>query len=302
MNKLDILSLLTDVDETYIEEAAPRTASRKHRVIPRLLCAAASLILVVGIGIRVQSNRFSYPDLSGKFPKRQVSQEISMHRVEISSVSDSNSTLTYQSGRYISKGGKIESAYLADLLEHRTTGISRFESDTPSQIEIDIYAITGISADYAIAVNVGGEQNCHTYFNSAYFPKTLRNWENDLGISASPRFSGAVYTFPDKDGVQRTVVFSELDEARVCQSLFGSEDVLMEPAEVPSGDHLLSILVDIPAIDPEYARVYVTEDGYVYANIGDICARYSIGKEAARQLIKEVLAGDTGYELDLFPQ
>lgn len=302
MNKLDILSLLTDVDEAYIEEAAPRAVLRKRRVIPRLLCAAASLILVVGIGIRVRSNRFSYPDLSEKFPKKQVSQEISMHRVEIFSVPTGASVLDYQSGRYISKGGKIESAHLAGLLEHRTADASHLESDTPRQVEFDIYAITGISPEYAIAVSVSGEQNCRAYFNSAYFPKTLQSWKNDLGISANLKFSGAVYVFPDKDGVQRTVVLSELDEARVRQSLFGSDDVRMEPADVPSGDHLLFILVDIPAIAPACARMYVTEDGYVYANVGDICARYSIGKEAAHQLIKGVLAGDAGYELDPFPQ
>ncbi len=301
MNKLDLLSVLSDIDETYIAEAAPRTAARTgHGRKLWLLSAAASLVLIISAGILFQIYRFDYPDLSGRFPVKYLSPQVMPHSISAFHDPESQSDISYGSNHYVDSGLQIAQEKLGRLIESRSIETSRFGA-FPGMAEVGIYQIAGISSQYAIALRESGKSGCFLYFNDGYFPKTLEDWAADLGISDSTAFPGAVYTFKDADGNAKTVVFSDLNETRVYETLLGAEDRVMKPAEVPGGEYLFCILMEIPALGSEKARLYVTEDGFVYAQIGELCGKYRIGRIAAHQLMEEVFASETGYELDLNP-
>ncbi len=277
MNGLETLSLLTEVEETFIEEAAPQATVKKTKWIPRLLCAAASIALILYVGILWSTPKFAYPDLSGRFPVKYTSQG------QILATSKFFSTICYNGGQYDYTGIKTSSEHIAQ------------------QQKGSVYQIAGVSPAYAVAIKAEGSQDYHVYMNHDYFPKSIRQWVTDLSLSENGQFTQAVYTFPDKSGVTRTVVFPVSDSTRVYDTLFGAKDAVMELANAPSGDYQFFLSMDIPSLGCEKVITYITEDGYVYTQIGAVFGKYRIGKEAACGLMQSFFESNAGYELVFDP-
>lgn len=271
MKGLEMLSLLTDVEDTFIEEAAPQT--RKKRWIPRLLCAAAGIALILYVGILWSVPKFAYPDLSGRFPVKYTSPG------QILTTSDSFSTIFYNGGQYDCRGNKTSSQHIAQ------------------QQNGSVYQIAGISSAYAVAVKAEGSQDYDVYINRDYFPKNIRQWETDLSLPRNGIFFEAVYTFPDKNGVTRTIVFPISDDTQVYDTLFGTKDAVLELTNAPSGDYQFSLSMDIPSLGCKKVITYITEDGYAYTQIGAVFGKYRIGKEAACGLMQSFFESAAGYEL-----
>lgn len=271
MKGLEMLSLLTEVEEAFIEEAAPQTTKKKW--IPRLLCAAASIALILYVGMLWSAPKFAYPDLSGRFPVKHAPPG------QIIATSGTLSTICYNGAQYDCRGNKTSSQHIAQ------------------QQNGSAYQITGVSSAYAVAIKAEGSQDYAVYFNRDYFPKNIRQWETDLSLSENGQFTQAVYTFPDNNGITRTIVFPILDDTQVYDTLFGAKDAVPELTNAPSGDYQFSLSMDIPSLGCGKVITYITEDGYAYTQIGAVFGKYRIGKQAARGLMQSFFERTTGYEL-----
>lgn len=174
MNDDKLINLMNDIDESYIDEAMPKRFRRRFP-LARLISIAACIALLIGIGasVFIYNSAFALPSPSGKLETKHISG--SEYDSVISSTDSTVGTLdfmgiAYGSGYYVRKSETAAENIGAVIEKGISLGLG----------SADIYEISGISRDFAIAVLGADSEKYFVYVNMSYFAATREILENAL--------------------------------------------------------------------------------------------------------------------------
>lgn len=177
------------------------------------------------------------------------------------------------------------------------TGTDRYTGKTYA-INADIYEITGISKNCAVALEFEGYDELYVCRNSGYRPETLGQLTDDLNLHKTLTFGKAYATIQkDKNSYAQTE-YSGLDGEKVWEMLFSDRELknVKDYDSMNFGKELISVSINIELLGYENISLTVTEDGYLTTNILGTGKAFFIGKEKAEEFYGYVRENCEGTE------
>lgn len=293
MKREDMLDIIGGIDESFIEEAAPKTFAVKHRLTMRRLVSAAACLLVatgIGAGAFAWQNR-PLPNLSGRFETKYVAQSENYFnknsaQTTVSAV-DAYMGISYNSNYYKRKS-KLPDEYVSGVIR---SGVASEQGNV-----LEIYGVKSISESCAIALK-SWDGSYDVYASTAYLPKTAGEWNENMSLDETAKITSVQYLFTDENGAQKTVEFRNIDESRIYSLLLGNGAEKVSAYSGEADDVCLILKMHIPSLGYDDAYVYVTSLGDVYASMPECKGTYSIGKSTVRRLVNYLAENCEGKEL-----
>lgn len=309
MKKEKISEIISNIDESFIEESA--MAVKKKIPVYKYVSIAACLAVMIIAGIFISQSDFVTPppvkteettsNESGggenKVPEIAPAPEI-VTEPAIETVTGGTSCMkippwdalttsekyrevTLSGITYYSQVQKIDEASVLSFIEDTTMqGYDPYEDKTYTE-NAKIYSITSISTECAVAVKIGTEDEYYVYVNSYYEPDTLGDLISDLDLKNTVSFGKAYKDYTDYDKKEFvSVVFADFDDSIVW-------NMLLTDTEVKNIEYdrfkemLISVSVDIPLLGYKNISLGVTKDGYIVTNIMSTQKCFFIGTEKA---------------------
>lgn len=291
MNDDKLINLISDIDESYIDEAMPKRFRRRFP-LARLISIAACIALLIGIGasVFIYNSAFALPSPSGKLETKHISG--SEYDSVISSTDSTVGTLdfmgiAYGSGYYVRKSETAAENIGAVIEKGISLGLE----------SADIYEISGISRDFAIAV-LGAESGKYSvYVNMSYFAATREILENALSLEENAVFTSAYYYYQGKDGEAKTAEFIGIRREYVYDAIFGGRDRGLTASHEADSDICMRLCMEIPAIGCKNAAVSLTADGTAYITVFGMNYRFDLGRIRAHRLINHIAENCKGYDI-----
>ena len=169
-------------------------------------------------------------------------------------------------------------------------------TETSHSIAADVFQISHISDNCAVAVKFLGYQDYYVYVNRNYYPQTLGELINSLDIENTISF-GNMYLNDDTsvESYNKDLIRSFLLE---CGTAFRIND---------DSEHttILSFSVNVGLLGIYNKSFTITEDGYLITNIMEWKYTFYIGADKANELAERLGINDIGRTTtanDLFSQ
>ena len=164
-------------------------------------------------------------------------------------------------------------------------------------INADIYEITGISKNCAVALEFEGYDELYVCRNSGYRPETLGQLTDDLNLRETLTF-GKAYATVKKGDTYTETEYSGLDGEKVWEMLLSDRELknVKDYDSMNFGKELISVSINIELLGYENISLAVTEDGYLTTNILDTGKAFFIGKEKAENFAEYVRENCEGTE------
>ena len=291
MNDDKLINLMNDIDESYIDEAMPKRFRRRFP-LARLVSIAACIALLIGIGasVFIYNSAFALPSPSGKLETKHISG--SEYDSVISSTDSTVGTLdfmgiAYGSGYYVRKSETAAENIGAVIEKGISLGLE----------SADIYEISGISRDFAIAVLGADSEKYFVYVNMSYFAATREILENALSLEENAVFTSAYYYYQGKDGEAKTAEFIGIRREYVYDAIFGGRDRGLTASHEADSDIYMRLCMEIPAIGCKNAAVSLTADGTAYITVFGMNYRFDLGRIRAHRLINHITENCKGYDI-----
>lgn len=291
MNDDKLINLMNDIDESYIDEAMPKRFRRRFP-LARLISIAACIALLIGIGasVFIYNSAFALPSPSGKLETKHISG--SEYDSVISSTDSTVGTLdfmgiAYDSGYYVRKSETAAENISAVIEKGVSLGLE----------SADIYEISGISRDFAIAVLGAESEKYFVYVNMSYFAATREILENALSLEENAVFTSAYYYYQGKDGEAKTAEFIGVRREYVYDAIFGGRDRGLTASHEADSDICMRLCMEIPAIGCKNAAVSLTADGTAYITVFGMNYRFDLGRIRAHRLINHIAENCKGYDI-----
>lgn len=291
MNDDKLINLMNDIDESYIDEAMPKRFRRRFP-LARLASIAACIALLIGIGasVFIYNSAFALPSPSGKLETKHISG--SEYDSVISSTNSTVGTLdfmgiAYGSGYYVRKSETAAENIGAAIEKGVSLGLE----------SADIYEISGISRDFAIAVSGAESGKYFVYVNMSYFAATREAFENALSLEENSVFTSAYYYYKDKDGEAKTAEFVGVRREYVYDAIFGGKDKELIASHDTDPDICLKLCMEIPSIGCKNAAISLTADGTAYIIVFGMSYRFDLGRIRTHRLINYIVENCKGYDI-----
>lgn len=292
MRKEDMLDIIGEIDESFIEEAAPKTFAAKRLLSVRRLVSAAACLLVaagMGAGVFVRQNR-PLPDLSGRFETVNVVRKedyFGKNSVQMAGVLDAYVGLSYNSNYYKRKDA---------IPEEYVSGVIRSDVVSEQGNVLEIYGVKSVSESCAIALK-SRSGSYEVYTSTAYLPKTAGEWKDSVSFEETAKITSVHYLFTDKSGERKTVEFCGFDESCIYPLIFGNGTSKVTAHSGDIDDICLVLKTDIPSLGKNGEYIFITSSGEVYANMPECTGKYNIGKSSVRKLLAYLAENSEGREL-----
>lgn len=291
MNDDKLINLMNDIDESYIDEAMPKRFRRRFP-LARLVSIAACIALLIGIGasVFIYNSAFSLPSPSGRLETKHISgSEYDSVIIKPDSIAGTLDFMgiVYGSGYYVRKS---ETAA-------ENVGIAIEKGVSLGMQSADIYEISGISRDFAIAVSDAESVKYSVYVNMSYFAATREALENALSLEENAVFTSAYYYYKDKDGEAKTAEFVGVGREYVYDAIFGGKDKELIASHDADSDICMKLCMEIPSIGCKNAVISLTADGTAYITVFDMSYRFDLGRIRTHRLINHIAKNCKGYDI-----
>lgn len=304
-----LLYIIGQVDDKFIEEAAPVREKKVYKLPWKLLSVAAcfvfAAVLGISIGGRLFGEHFMGTTKDKRWPEKVVSRTQSSEaetaiipKWDEQTISQQYSEVKWNTVMYSTRQTEIKSEMIGSVLGAVTaTGIDNY-TDTVHTMEAAVYAINNISAECAVAVLFDGETDYYVYVNTEYQPETLGDFITDLNLKETLSFGSVYYDWKTEDKPVTTIEFVDLEASRVWEMLLSDESLkaIKDNDAMWLGDKM-SVSVNIPLLGYENIGLWVTEEGYLVTNILSTAKVFDLGTEKTEQFINYVVENCEGYEL-----
>lgn len=286
MNEKNLLHAIGQIDERFIEEAAPATG-KKHGWY-RWAAAAACLVLVAGL--------LALPLLQGttingryKYTAFQQSEGALVLRWEDMTLSERYTGMTHDGQKYRTRGLAVGEGLLSEKIGTcEAEGYDVYTSKLYRQ-SFDVYEIAGIRDEALVAVAM--EEKFYVFLlDDAEAPATLGQLLETYNLAENlplTRFSldEQYYCLEDDDAIWQ--ILAECGDATVV-----SDD------KFHVNGKYISFTATSEALGIYKRVVYVTADGYVKTNALDYGYVYFVGQEAAGRIMDYALSNATETEME----
>lgn len=313
-----ILEILGQVDEQYIEEAAPGQGTEKlHRARKCSLlkwgavaaCACAAVCSIVLLNRRDTVRTWPILEVTAA-PSAPGDEFFPIPRWENLPVYQQYSRVVFavsagqEPSEYTSRGGEVPSERIGEELGEAIAkgwdSYAEIAGEAPErQKAVKVCSITKISSECAIAVQYEGTGEWYAFTNAHYRPQTLGQFVEDLNLREEISFGSVYYEYRKSSGEYATVCFDKVAQEVIRESLLSETGAGNEADGLPGGspDKILDISVDIPLLGYKNISLSVREEGYIETNILDTGKRFFIGTKNTQAFVDYVLDECEGYEL-----
>lgn len=288
MKEERLLKTLGDVDEKFIDEAAPEAAeqpdfiqihTRKEpfymKILPIAACAA-----VVGIGatvgVLIHNNAITQPayqpsDSSSVYVS-SVSETYRVPHWDELDINGQYTSFKYNGIEYHTAGAEISAEKLGEFLGETTaSGVDEY-TDEKHEITVSVYPIAKINEKTALAVKFPEDGKSYVYYNQNYMPETLGEFFDDLNLTENLKISTTATCTTIENGYITNWKYSNVDTSKLMEILLSEKDSLNE---CYSGRNLtdeeseaaLEFAVDIPILGIKNLSLQVTKGGYIQTNV-----------------------------------
>lgn len=193
----------------------------------------------------------------------------------------------YQGERYSSQNAALAAEDRGEFLGDTILRAENEETGESFTQNAALYAIRGISADCAIAVEFEGTEGYFVYNNSYYRPETLGDFIADLNLKEHLSF-GTAYSSDGSywmgfDQIGETVIWEMMLQDMAMENVYDQSDpMLMMQVDA------FSISIDVPILGYKNISLGLTKEGYVTTNILNTGKMFFIGEEKAAEILDYV--------------
>ncbi|MGM9636916.1 MAG: hypothetical protein ACI3YK_02915 [Eubacteriales bacterium] len=162
-----------------------------------------------------------------------------------------------------------------------------------------LFELSDISPDCAIAVRFEGQEEFYPYLCHEYRPDTLEDFVNSLNLKNTLTLTGSAYCeYKKSNGNYATVEFVGLNADAVWEMLLDDLSAVNEARDdsVQTYSIIMSFGVSIPKLAVENLSMSVTEDGYLITNLLATRKVFYIGPNKTRAFVDYVMNTLVGYE------
>lgn len=299
MKRENISDIISDMDDSFIEEAAD--VKQKNKRIFRYMSAAACLALAVIAGVLLSRSGFVTSPTVGtqttnesgmgdkNVPEIATSPAILYEgETEIAFVSqwadrttgEKYTSLMLNGAEYSTMNTVISEDYIGSFVTASTVTGYDIYSDKTYSVTSETYSIKNISADCAVAVKIGDENAYYVYVNVWYEPDTLGDFITDLDLKNTVVFRKAYidryeYTKLTTEHTQR--VYADFDDSVIWDMLADVSEA--ENTEYNQPYDRISVETDLPVLGYKNISFAVTPDGYIITNILNTQKCFFIGTQ-----------------------
>lgn len=295
MNEERLLKALGDVDEKFIDEAAPEPAeqpeyieinTRKEpfymKLMPIVACAAVAVIGVT-VGVLIHNNVItqpSYQQSMSSYPTCEWSSSVSevsdAYRVPHWDELDINNQYTrfeWQGCSFSTAGAEISAENLGEFLGETTaSGVDEY-TDEKHEITVSVYPIAKINEKTALAVKFPEDGKFYVYYNQNYVPQTLGEFVVDVNLAENLKISDTATCTTIENGYLTTRKYSNVDTTKLMDIMLSGRNVPTESmfdyntfVEGNRFESALDFAVDIPILGIKNLSLQVTKGGFVHTN------------------------------------
>ena len=305
MNKKELFSrAMGELDDKYIDETISYR-KKKTRWVP-IAAAAACLCLIAGsvAGIRYK-NEHPWPVKttvisSDSEPYASAEIAIAPHWEDMS-VYEQYYDIDFNGISYSARRGVVPTDRLGESLGTVTArGWDDYAhiagEDANRYIDAELFAITKINPECAVAVRYEGHDTVYACVNSHYRPETLGQFVENLNLLEEISFGTVYYEWRSPSGRRATIWFDDVDDQIVKDHLLtesNAENVYNE-STIPR--KVMGISVDIPLLGYQNISLSVQEGGYIKTNILDTGKLFYIGEDKTQAFVDYVTEHCEGYE------
>lgn len=288
MKEERLLKTLGDVDEKFIDEAAPEAAeqpdfiqihTRKEPVYMKILPIAACAAVVgigVTVGVLIHNNAITQPayqpsDSSSVYVS-SVSETYRVPHWDELEINGQYTRFKYNGIEYHTAGAEISAEKLGEFLGETTaSGVDEY-TDEKHEITVSVYPIAKINEKTALAVQFPEDEKSYVYYNPNNAPKTLGEFFDDLNLTENLKISTTATCTTIENGYLTARKYSNVDTSKLMEILLSEKDSLNE---CYSGRNLtdeereaaLEFAVDIPILGIKNLSLQVTKGGYIQTNV-----------------------------------
>ena len=290
MKEERLLKTLGDVDEKFIDEAAPDTAekadyteiiTRKEpfymKILPIAACAAVVGICAT-IGVLIHNNVItqpSYQQSMSSYPTCTWSSSSAYwvpHWDELE-INEQYTRFEWQGYAYNSSTAEISAEKLGELLGETTaSGVDEY-TDERHEITVSVYPIDKISETTALAVKFPEDEKFYVYYNQNYVPRTLGDFIDDLNLTENLKISTTATCSTIENLYMTDRKYSNIDTSKLMEILLSGRNVPTESmfdyntfVEGNRFDAALEFAVDIPILGINNLSLEITKGGFVHTN------------------------------------
>lgn len=304
MKEQDLLKTLGDVDEKFIDEAAPDTAEKADytEIIPRkepfymkiLPIAACAALVAFGVGAGILINKValnpaykmqgesSYqPDIyissapanNSSSYSSSVSEAYRVPHWDELEINGQYTRFEWQGYAYNSSTAEISAEKLGELLGETTaSGVDEY-TDEKHEITVSVYPINKISEKTALAVQFPEDEKFYVYYNRNYVPRTLGDFIDDLNLAENLKISDTATCSTIENGYMTDREYSDIDTSKLMEILLSGRNVPTESmfdyntfVEGERFEAALDFAVDIPILGIKNLSLEITKGGFVHTN------------------------------------
>lgn len=292
MKEERLLKTLGDVDEKFIDEAAPDTAeqpdyteiiTRKEpfymKILPIAACAAVvGICATIGVLIHnnvitqptYQQSMSSYPTCEWSSSASEVTRVPHWDELEING---QYTRFEWQGYAYDTAGTKISAENLGEFLGETTaSGVDEY-TDEKHEITVSVYTIAKINEKTALAVKFPEDEKFYVYYNQNYVPRTLGDFIDDLNLTENLKISDTATCSTIENLYMTDRKYSNIDTSKLMEILLSGRNVPTESMfdynTFVEGDRFeaaLDFAVDIPILGIKNLSLEITKGGFVHTN------------------------------------
>lgn len=320
MDKDRLMKIIGDVDERYIEEAAPMydinmTKRKKTKVsnYHKWVGIAASVALMLGTGVVLwQSGIFKSEHSNDnmvlndtRWPQKivyvgenetTVVETIIELKWDEKTISEQFAEFKFESQKYSTMVCAVEADYIGDKLGEVTLEGYDIYEEKKYITQAEVHEIAGINTECATALRFEGRTDYYVYVNSWYRPATLGEFIEALNLTENITFGKVYYSYFDDNETYHTVEFEDIEDSVIWEMLLDEGDISNVHEDTHLHNTYMSVSVDIPLLGFNNISLSVTTDGYIVTNILNTGKCFYIGEEKVQAFVEYVMENLEGYE------
>ena len=306
MKTNDLIDSLGRIDDGMIlrTDMLRKGANRKTAWV-KWAALAACVCIAAGIGcLRYEKAMHPWPiETVPALPVEEPSTA-EIPRWEDMKIYEKYSSFPFNGREYGARSGVVPEERLGEKLGDVTAcGWDEYADlngeDALRTLEAEVFAITEISPEYAVAVRFAGTESCYAAVNSSMRPHTLGEFMNALNLQSELQFGYIWYEYKRPNGEIAFIRFENAEREKILEMLLSApeaENVFSEQ-DFYTEKKLLDISVDVPLFGYKNISIALFEGGWVQTNILETGKRFCIGEENTQAFIEYVIKQCEGYEI-----
>lgn len=307
MKSKDLLEMMSNIDDKYIEEADSKKVGRANRMSKIIGFVAAAACLCVAVvwsvllvnnnvtvenidknsGTQQQNNNVDKSTVVDEAPSRKLSLKNNDKVLSYESIAPSI-TDTDNSGKGIVYNICSDTESVIVINENqiekslglKDTWDRRLTIQEETKLQVEAFKIKNLSENHCIAVRFDNDDNYYLFVNDEE-TSSFKELVSEYGLRETMKID-RVKIYNPKDTEDTGREYQDVDINYILDVLSQSEKI--SDGQSLNSEPIIKIDVSVPIFLSD-AVLYIYEDGSVYSTLIDLESRYKIDKDKVSELV-----------------